>query len=296
MSERLVDTIRAGAIPEVVRRKACLGELPVSLQERIEILVLFASGADQESRQTAFHTLESWPPEELQQVLRDPSTPVDVLRFVAENIAPGLKELEDALLRNPSVLGQLRQWVEDTAALIAEAEASESSQGPVPPPPAIEDPNPSPQQEPQRQTTLLQRTHLMSVVQKVTAALIGTQEERMILVRDSNKLVARAVMQSPKLSEHEVENYASMKDVCEEALRLIAQNRKFVKMYVVVRALVNNPRTPIDVGLPLLKRTHDQDLKKLILNRNVSDVIRHAAQRIIRRKEEASKAKFLEKH
>ena len=296
MSERLVDTIRAGAIPEVVRRKACLGELPVSLQERIEILVLFASGADQESRQTAFHTLESWPPEELQQVLRDPSTPVDVLRFVAENIAPGLKELEDALLRNPSVLGQLRQWVEDTAALIAEAEASESSQGPVPPPPAIEDPNPSPQQEPQRQTTLLQRTHLMSVVQKVTAALIGTQEERMILVRDSNKLVARAVMQSPKLSEHEVENYASMKDVCEEALRLIAQNRKFVKMYVVVRALVNNPRTPIDVGLTLLKRTHDQDLKKLILNRNVSDVIRHAAQRIIRRKEEASKGKFLDKH
>ena len=40
----------------------------------------------------------------------------------------------------------------------------------------------------------------------------------MILVRDSNRLVARAVMQSPKLSEHEVETYASMKDICEERL------------------------------------------------------------------------------
>jgi hypothetical protein len=118
----------------------------------------------------------------------------------------------------------------------------------------------------------------------------------MILVRDSNKLVARAVMQSPKLSDHEVENFASMKDVCEEALRLIAANRKFMKMYVVVRALVNNPRTPIDVGLPLLKRINDQDLKWLVFNRDVSDVIRRAARRIIQRKEEAAKGKLPGKH
>ena len=107
----------------------------------------------------------------------------------------------------------------------------------------------------------------------------------MILVRDSNKLVARAVMQSPKLFDHEVENFASMKDICEEALRIIALNRKFVKVYAVVRALVNNPRTPIDVGLQLLPQMHDHDLKGLVLNRNVSDVIRHAAERIIERKE-----------
>ena len=72
----------------------------------------------------------------------------------------------------------------------------------------------------------------MSVVQKVKAAFTGTKEERMILIRDSNKLVARAVMQSPKLTEDEVENYASMKDVCEDALRVITLNRKFMKLYV----------------------------------------------------------------
>jgi hypothetical protein len=49
----------------VVRRKACRGELPVSLQEKIEILVLLAVDRDEESRNSAFHTLESWPPEEL---------------------------------------------------------------------------------------------------------------------------------------------------------------------------------------------------------------------------------------
>jgi hypothetical protein len=136
----------------------------------------------------------------------------------------------------------------------------------------------------------------MSAVQKVKAALTGSQEERMILVRDSNKVVARAVMQSPKLSDHEVENFASMKDVCEEALRLIALNRKFMKIYVVVRALVNNPRTPIDVGLQLLPQINDRDLKGLVLNRNVSHVIRHTGEKIIRRKEEAAKSQLPGKH
>ena len=136
----------------------------------------------------------------------------------------------------------------------------------------------------------------MSAVQKVKTALIGSQEERMILVRDPNRAVARAVLQSPKISDHEVENFASMKDVSDEVLRRIALSRKFMKSYAVLRALVNNPRTPIDVGLPLLRRINDPDLKWLVLNRNVADVVRNAAQRRINQKEEATKLKISGKH
>jgi hypothetical protein len=229
-------------------------------------------------------------------VLRDPATPVAVLDFVAKNLAPGRMELADALLRNPSLPGQLREWLEDAVALITEAESSESSESSAPLPPAGEEGDSSREEAQQKPTTALQRTQRMSVVQKVKAALIGSMEERMILIRDSNKLVSRAVMQSPKLSEHEAESYASMKDIGEEVLRLLALNRKFRKIYVVVRALVNNPRTPIDVGLQLLPRINDPDLKGLVLNRNVSDVIRHAAEKIIRRKEEAAKGKLPSKH
>ena len=269
----------------MVRRKACRGELPVSLQEKIEILVLLAGDRDEESRNSAFHTLESWPPEELQQVLSNPSTPVAVLEFVAYNLAPGRKELGDALLRNPSLPGQLREWIENTAALFAEAESSESSEAPVPLQSADQDGNSTHEEGPQKRETVLQRISRMSAVQKVKAALTGSQEERMILIRDPNKLVARAVLQSPKLSDHEAENFASMKDVSEEILRLIVRSRKFMKSYAVVRALVNNPRTPIDVGLPLLHHINDRDLKWLALNRNVSDVIRSMAEKFIKRKE-----------
>jgi hypothetical protein len=280
----------------VVRRKACRGELPVSLQERIEILVVLAASGEEESQSSAFHTLQSWPPEELQQVLSDPTTPVAVLDFVAKNLALDRKELADALLRNPSLPGPLYEWLQNAVALIAEAESHEASAGSAVLPQADESGESSREEGRQRPATALQRTYRMSVVQKVKAALLGSQEERMILVRDSNKLVARAVMQSPKVSEHEVESYASMKDVCEEVLRLIALNRKFRKIYVVVRALLNNPRTPIDVGLQLLPRLNDPDVKKLVLNRNIPDVIRHSAEKIVQRKQEAATRKLPGRH
>ena len=273
-----------------MRRKACRGELPVSLQERIEILVFLAAGSEGEDQITALQTLQSWRSEELQQVLRDPAAPVAVLDFAATNLAPHREELGQALLQNPRLPDQVRAWLENALALIAEAEISESSEGAAPLPPADENLDSRPEEE--KPTTAIQRTQRMSVVQKVKAALTGSKEERMILVRDSNKLVARAVMQSPKLTESEVENYASMKEVCEDALRVITVNRRFMKLYVVVRALVNNPRTPIEIGLHLLPRINDFDLKRLAFNRNVSDVIRHTAERIMQRKEEAAKAKL----
>jgi hypothetical protein len=279
-----------------VRRKACRGELPVSLPERIEILVVLAADGDDESRQSAFHTLQSWPTEELQQVLQDPSTPVAVLGFVAENLAPGRKELGDALLRNPSLPGQLREWLENIVGLIAEAESSESFEGPAPLPPAGQGANSSREEGPQKHVTVLQRTQRMTVVEKVKTALTGSQEERMVLIRDSNKVVARAVIQSPKLSDHEIEMIAAMKDVGEEVLRLIAANRKFRKTYVVIRALVNNPRTPLDVGLQLVPHINDRDLKWLVVNRDVSEIIRRTAGKTIQRKEEAAKPKLPGKH
>ena len=273
-----------------MRRKACRGELPVSLQERIEILVVLAAGGEEETQSTALHTLHSWPPEELQQVLQDPATPVAVLDFVAKNLAPDRKDLGDALLRNPSLPDLLREWLVDALTLIAEAESSESSEN-TPHPPAGESEDSSGEEGKQKPITVLQKTQRMTVVQRVKAALTGSQEERMILVRDSNRLVARAVMQSPKLSEHEVETYASMKDICEEALRLIALNRKFMRLYVVVRALVNNPRTPIDMSLHLVPRINDTDLKLLALNRNVPDTIRHTAEKIMQRKKDVAERK-----
>jgi len=47
---------------------------------------------------------------------------------------------------------------------------------------------------------------------------------RAILVRDPNKLVASAVLSSPKLSMGEVEAFAKMATVTEDVLRALGQN------------------------------------------------------------------------
>jgi len=65
-----------------------------------------------------------------------------------------------------------------------------------------------------------------------------------------------------------------------------------MKNYSVARQLLNNPRTPIDVSLPLLHRMNDRDVKELMINKNVPEVIRTMAQKIIKQKEEAAKVKL----
>ena len=136
----------------------------------------------------------------------------------------------------------------------------------------------------------------MGAVDKIKSALTGNMETRMLLIRDSNKVVARAVLQSSKLSPMEIEGYASAKNVSEEVLRLIAGNRKFRKIYSVIRALVNNPRAPLDVTMPLVIKLNDRDLKGLGMNRNVPDAIRGMAVKIVKQKEESTKVKLPHKH
>jgi hypothetical protein len=117
----------------------------------------------------------------------------------------------------------------------------------------------------------------MGVAQKVKLALLGTREERAILIRDGSKVVSRAVLSSPKLNDSEVEAFAAMKNVDQEVLRGISMNRKFMKNYSTMKVLANNPRLPLDIGLSLIPRLIQTDLIFLSKNRDVSDVLRKMA-------------------
>ncbi len=128
--------------------------------------------------------------------------------------------------------------------------------------------------------TLLQKLSRMNVVERVQMAMKGTREARSALIRDSCKVVQRAVLQSPQLTDREVEGFATMTSLNDETLRLIAANRKFRKNYSVTRALINNPKTPLEISLHLLPTITPQDLKVLATNKNVPDTLRTAASRL----------------
>jgi hypothetical protein len=135
-----------------------------------------------------------------------------------------------------------------------------------------------------KRETLLQKLSRMRVVERVQLALKGGRGERLLLIRDPCKVVQRAVLQSPQLSEQEVESFANMASLTDETLRLIANNRKFRKNYAILRGLMFNPKTPLEVTLHLLPHVKPLDLKFLSTNKNVADTLRTAATRLQRQR------------
>ena len=136
--------------------------------------------------------------------------------------------------------------------------------------------------DPQRRQTLLQQIAKMTVAQRVQFAMKGGSDARRTLIRDANKVVQRAVLQSPRLTDQEVEAFAAMASLTDEILRLIAGNRVFRKNYVVVRNLMNNAKCPLDVTLHMLPMLNGADLKKLSLNKNVPETLRTSSAKLIR--------------
>jgi hypothetical protein len=147
-----------------------------------------------------------------------------------------------------------------------------------------------PQTDGKRENALQKINHL-DVKGRIQLALKGNKEERSLLIRDGTKVVALAVLEAPKLSDGEVEKFASQKNVLEAVLRQIPLKRRFMKNYKVVRNLVGNPRTPLDLGLGLMKNLLIADLKNLSANKEVSETIRKLAMKMYKQKLDAANKK-----
>ncbi len=113
----------------------------------------------------------------------------------------------------------------------------------------------------------------MSVGEKIKLAYLGNKEVREILIKDTNKMVAAAVVKAGRLTEPEVVKASSNRAINDDVLRLIARNREWVRNYQVKVALVNNPKTPVSTSMTLLSHLLPRDLKAVAGNRNVSSVI-----------------------
>jgi hypothetical protein len=239
----LLDFFRRGDVARDVRLLAAQGALAPRAHEQLGLLVLLVADMDPDIAAAAESTLQAIPPASLA-----------------------------AFLARPDVGAELRSFfqargIEPTPGLVFEADTPLVDTGAPPEePPSGED-----------EQSVQQRIANLTVPQKVQLAMKGSREERAVLVRDSNKLVAVAVLSSPKLSETEVETIARMASISDEILRIIANTRAWVKNYPVVAALTKNPKTPLAVSMNLLPRLQERDLKMLSQDRNVPDVLRVSA-------------------
>jgi hypothetical protein len=140
-----------------------------------------------------------------------------------------------------------------------------------------------------RRENTLQKINRLDVKGRIQLALKGNKEERSILIRDGTKVVALAVLDAPKLTDGEVEKFALQKNVSEAVLRYIPLKRRFMKNYIVVRNLVSNPRTPLDLGLGLMKHLQPVDLKNLSANKEIAETLRNLALKMFKQKVDAGK-------
>jgi hypothetical protein len=185
--------------------------------------------------------------------------------------------LSTALLKNPSATlvqkTMLREIMDEATlgeAALAEAAADAEPDG-------------------TKRQTLIQKLSKMTVSQRVQFAIKGGSEARRTLIKDTNKVVQRAVLQSPRLTDQEVEAFATMSSLTDEILRLIANNRNFRKNYVVVRNLLSNAKTPLDASLGMLPMLNPIDLKRLTTNKNVPETLRSTALKLQKQRAEAKK-------
>lgn len=133
---------------------------------------------------------------------------------------------------------------------------------------------------PAERVSLIRRIMFMNARDRMKLAMKGDREARGILIRDSNRVVATAVIHNPRVTDQEVENIAAMRTVADEVLRLISLKPNWARSYAIIHNLVRNPRTPVPTVMSTLPRIRTKDLKNLAQNRNVSEATRRQAVRL----------------
>jgi hypothetical protein len=241
----LIDFFRRGEVARDIRQMAAEGALAPRAHEQLALLIHLSDDADASIAASANATLDALPVEPLQAFLARSDVP-DQMRgfFTTRGVSAG------------------DQPAADTGPLVD----------------ADTDPEPAADEADEKDEPLVLST--LSIMQRMKLAMKGTKGQRAQLIRDSNKLVAAAVLSSPKLTESEVEAFAKMANVSEETLRTIAMNRSWAKNYGVIAGLTRNPKTPVAIAMQMVHRLNDRDLKSLMTDRNVQEVVRLTARRL----------------
>jgi len=308
------EEIRSGRATQERKVAICAGAASYAPEDRIEILALLAADPDKIVRESAAATLRTQPlPNVIAALARTDAAP-EMFAYCAAEF-PRRPGVADALAQNLTcpieVLRPVVRYLSVTAVQDLFEDLDRLSTSPALVAALVESPLVSAEQRDQllelqreepegieafleaaelaepdaaKRQTLLQKISQLRVVERVQMAMKGTREARGLLIRDSCRVVQRAVLQSPQLTGREVEGFAAMTSLSDETLRLIANNRKFRKNYTVTRALINNPKTPLEISLHLLPNITPQDLKLLTTNKNIPDTLRTSATRLQRKR------------
>ena len=267
VSSPVVELFERGDVPREVRVLAARGLITAEGRDRLALLALMTRDDDPHVSALALATVDAIPVGALRLFLARDDVPAPLRDWYADRVMP---TIADAALSSDPV--ERRLAPRDVAPM------PDDSAPPVDADPQVVAAIDNADEDEEEVHRLLTS---LPVPEKIRIATLGRREQRAILIRDPNRIVATAVLGSPKLTESEIENFARMQNVSEDVLRIIGSSRAWTKNYAVVAALVKNPRTPPAVSLPLVTRLQERDVKGLTVNRNVPESVRLAARKFL---------------
>jgi hypothetical protein len=239
----VLEFFRAGTVPREIKLLTARGGVTLRGGEQLAILVLLMSDGDQEIAATAGATLGG-------------IAPMDFAVMLGGEAVPD--ELQAYFSRRGVVLPSYTPPADGPAIAELDANGADGDEGPDRRPVSV-----------------------LPIAERFKLAVFGSREQRAQLVRDPNKLVAMAVLSSPRLSEPEVENIARMTSVVEDVLRAISANRRWMRNYKVMSAIARNPKTPPGMAIRLLPYLHPRDITVMSVDRNLPEVVRLAARKLL---------------
>ncbi|HYS07213.1 MAG TPA: hypothetical protein VEP66_00655 [Myxococcales bacterium] len=141
------------------------------------------------------------------------------------------------------------------------------------------------QAQEEKKLSITQQMMKLGVAKKIEwANKKGNREVRTILLRDPNKLVQLAVIQSSRITEGEIAKVALSRTAPQEVLQYIYNNRQLVKNYQIKVNLVNNPKMPVAVSMRFLSSLRSAEVKAVAKNKNVPQGLATAAKKLMEKK------------
>ena len=250
----LIDMFRRGEAPRDVCLLAARGVLAPRAHEQLALLVMLVDDNDAEVAAQAAATISRLPAAPLSAFLARGDVPEEMRGFFARRgVEPKMPPATAAAAAEP-----LLDTLVDLPSVGNESDEKETDD--------------------EGQSRVLSG---LPVADRLKLAMKGTREQRAQLIRDPNKIVATAVLSSPKLTEAEVEAFVKMGNVSEDVLRTIGTNRSWLKNYTVALGLARNPKTPPALSMQMMHRLTEKDVKMLSIDRNIPEALRMTARRML---------------
>ncbi len=271
--------------PKEEKMKAARGEVPFHANDLGTLLFFLSRDPDPEVKGAAVSSLRELPGEVLVTIASSPETHPMVLDTLAR-IHSGNRRLAVIIFSHPEVEARTLEFLaekgleitgDDFPETCPSCDRIDESTGDDENAAAGEEESDSEDVEHLSKFRLLQQ---MSIGEKIKMAMTGDKEWRSLLIKDSNKIIAIAVIKNPRITDPEILAITKSVELNEEIIRLVSMNKEWVKIYPIRKALVENCKTPLPKALRFLSTLNEKDISALAKSRNVSSVIARQAQRL----------------